>query len=607
MYQALYRKYRPKDFDSVVGQNSIIKTLKNSIINHNFSHAYMFFGSRGTGKTTISKIFARNINCLSPIDGIACQKCDACKVSFSKDCIDIIEIDAASNNGVDEIRDLKNKISLVPSELKYKVYIIDEVHMLSIGAFNALLKTLEEPPEHAIFILATTDPQKVPETIVSRCQCFSFKRISTDIIEKRLRYVCNEEKIDIDDEVLHNIAVLSDGGMRDALGLLDKLTSYTSEKITMDDFVEINGIISSKDINDFVVNVMDGNISTVLKFINDFDNNGKNLIQILNQLLNYSRNLLVDYYLNDKKYQFSVDKLQDFANLLNEKMFDIKKSSNTRIYFEMLILKFINDFVLLSDKSLNQRNHESVSDNGKNINNSSNNSTILQYDNLKNDTKEHVSDDNNTKTDNVFKEKSDNMNSISSDSDDEEFDFNSYMDENDDGIDEYNGLSSEKDEDFVSKIINLDEIMDVRVNNTLALANKELLKKENDNFELLKDFTFDQEIGYIVCSILDSKLRAVSPENIIISYEYDSNVKQHLNNLDKIIEVYNKITNSNKNIAIISDDTWEKVKNDYISNLKNNIKYEIKKEPEVIFEELKKDGIITSSAVDLFGDIVEVE
>ena len=606
MYQALYRKYRPKDFDSVVGQNPIIKTLKNSIKNHNFSHAYMFFGSRGTGKTTISKIFARNINCLSPVDGIACQKCDACKVSFSKDCIDIIEIDAASNNGVDEIRDLKNKISLVPSELKYKVYIIDEVHMLSIGAFNALLKTLEEPPEHAIFILATTDPQKVPETIVSRCQCFSFKRISTDVIKNRLRFVCDEEKIDIDDEVLYNIAVLSDGGMRDALGLLDKLISYSSEKITMDDFVEINGIISSKDIDDFIINVMNGNISSILNSINNFDNNGKNLIQILNQLLNYSRNLLVDYYLGEKKYDFSIEKLQCFANLLNEKMFDIKRSSNTRIYFEMLILKFINDQILSINNNCGQDNQDLTN---KKIDNS-NISVKSDKTNIGDEEKENSYNKQKKGSSDVNLVNNDVNNVLSTDSeeeDDDEFDFNSYMDENEEEEDNYNVLSTEDVESNVLRIINLDEIMDVRVNNTLASANKELLKKEKEKFELLKDFTFDQEIGYIVCSILDSKLRAVSSENIIISYEYDSNVKQHLTNLDKIIEVYNKITNSNKNIAIISDEKWEKVKNDYISNLKNNIKYEIKQEPEVIFEELKKNGIITSSAVELFGDIVEVE
>ena len=264
MYHALYRKYRPQNFDSVVGQNSIIKTLKNSIKNGTFSHAYMFFGPRGTGKTTISKIFARNVNCLEPIDGISCGVCKSCLAANDKECVDIIEIDAASNNGVDEIRELKNKISLVPAELKFKVYIIDEVHMLSIGAFNALLKTLEEPPSHAIFILATTDPQKVPETIISRCQCFSFKRISNEMIVERLKYVCENEKISIDDDVLLEIAISSDGGMRDSLGMLDKLSSFTTDNITLDDFAELNGTITKKELENLCFAIFNENVSGVL-------------------------------------------------------------------------------------------------------------------------------------------------------------------------------------------------------------------------------------------------------------------------------------------------------------------------------------------------------
>ncbi len=576
MYQALYRKYRPKDFNSVVGQDAVIKTLKNSIINHNFSHAYMFFGPRGTGKTSISKIFARNINCLNPKDGIACQECEHCKVSFSKDCIDIIEIDAASNNGVDEIRDLKNKISLVPSELKYKIYIIDEVHMLSIGAFNALLKTLEEPPEHAIFILATTDPQKVPETIISRCQCFSFKRISTDIIEKRLKFVCDEEKIDIDEEVLRNISILSDGGLRDALGLLDKLTSYTSSKITMDDFVDINGIISKEELINFLKKTMDGDISFVLREINNYDVNGKNLIQIITQLLNLSRDLIVDYYLNDHDVDFSIDNLQIFANLLNEKIFDIKKSGNTKIYIEMLILKFINDYILKKSTNISKKIGSEVENvDKKNVYSAENVNNLQEKD-------EKVS-----KITNEVVVEQDNSEKIKE-----------YSDVTDD-----NNL----DTDLGQKIINIDEIIKVRVNNTLACANKNLLKHEISNFELLNDYTFDQEIGYVVCFLLDSKVRAVSSENIIISYDSDSVVKQNLLIIDKIMDVYNKITNSNKKIAIISDAEWERVKNEYITNLKNNIKYEIKDEPEVIFEESKKDDIIVNSAIDLFGDIVEVD
>lgn len=573
MYQALYRKYRPIDFNSVVGQDSIIKTLKNSIINQNFSHAYMFFGPRGTGKTTISKIFARNINCSSPIDGIACQECDSCKASFSKNCVDIIEIDAASNNGVDEIRDLKNKITLVPSELKYKVYIIDEVHMLSIGAFNALLKTLEEPPEHAIFILATTDPQKVPETIISRCQCFSFKRISDDIIKERLKFVCNEENILIEEDVLNNIAMLADGGLRDALGSLDKLTSYTKDRITIDDFTEVNGIVSDSDICLLIKDILSGNIQNVLKNINDFNNNGKNLIQIMVQLLNYSRNLLVDYYISNKNIDFSLDHLQELANVINEKMFDIKKSGNTKIYIELLLLKFINTNIF--DK--NNLKNEIIEDN--NISDKVSKKNDISEESLKLKEKEVV--ENNIATDiNV---------------------------ENNDNSDKY-FIEEEKSGNTIPKILNIDEIMKIRVNNTMALANKGLLKLELANFEKLRDYTFDQEIGYLVCSLLDAKLRTVSPENIIISFEFDSNVKQNLLNIEMITEVYNKITNSNKNIAIISDEEWDKVKNDYITNLKNNIKYDVLPEPELIFEELANNDIMVSSAaVELFGDIVEID
>lgn len=578
MYQALYRKYRPKDFDSVVGQNAIVKTLKNSIINHNFTHAYMFFGPRGTGKTTVSKIFARNINCLEPKDGIACGKCDHCKVSFSKDCIDIIEIDAASNNGVDEIRELKNKISLVPSELKYKVYIIDEVHMLSIGAFNALLKTLEEPPEHAVFILATTDPQKVPETIVSRCQCFSFKKISVDTIKEKLDYVCKQEKIKIDEEVLENIAILSDGGLRDALGLLDKLTSYTDKKITMEDFVSINGIISNKQLDEFVSSIMNGDIAGVLNSINDFDNDGKNLIQVITQILNYSRNLMVDHYLNNTKLAYDINKLQSFINRLNESMFDIKKSDNTRIFIEMLILNYI----------------------------SSNTTTNKVVENVV--VEKEIVKEEKIESKEVIEPEKEEVKQEVVEEEDEEFDFSKEYEENDEEAEDVPIKSTNSLViSMPQKILNIDEIMNVRVNNTLALADKKLLKEEQSNFEKLKDFTFDQEIGYIVCALLDSKLRAVSENNMIISFEYDSNVLQNIQIIDKLTDVYNKITNSNKEIAIISDKEWDKIKNDYIKNLKDGVKYEAKDEPEPIYEEIENDGIISNSAVQLFGDIVVVE
>ena len=589
MYHALYRKYRPVDFDSVVGQDSIIKTLKNSIINSNFSHAYMFFGPRGTGKTTVSKIFSRNVNCLSPVDGIACRKCSACDFSFSHDCVDIIEIDAASNNGVNEIRELKNNINLVPSELKFKVYIIDEVHMLSDAAFNALLKTLEEPPEHVIFILATTDPQKVPETIISRCQCFSFKRISDNVIEKRLKYVCEQENIDIDDDVLHRIAILSDGGLRDALGSLDKMVSYTNEKITLDEFNEVNGVISDIEISDFITNIMQGNINSLLTEISKFNDSGKNLIQILVQIINYCRDIIVDYYLNSIEPAYSIELLEIFVNNLNEKMFDIKRSGNTKVYIEMFILKFINDQILKISKFNDKISVETFS-NEKELNSSK---IILNNNDFsrKNENDAQIKDK--SIIEDIKNEKKVPVNEKSKEP---------LM--STDKI----SISAVSSKNQVPRILNIDQIIDVRVNNTLAGADKNLLKLEINNLELLKEYSFDQNIGYLVNSLLDAKLRAVSSDYLILSYDSDASVSQNLLNIVKLNEVYNSITKSSKKIAIISDDAWEKFKLEYINNLKNNVKYDIQEEPELLFEDLNKNDIMSSSAISLFGeDIVEVE
>lgn len=568
MYHALYRKYRPTDFDSVVGQEAIVQTLKNSIINGKFSHAYLFYGPRGTGKTTISKIFARNVNCLDSKDGLACRKCSACNFSFSKDCVDIIEIDAASNNGVDEIRDLKDKINLVPSELRYKVYIIDEVHMLSLGAFNALLKTLEEPPEHVIFILATTDFQKVPTTIVSRCQCFSFNRISKEAIISKLEYVCEKENINIEIEVLNKIALLSDGGLRDALGSLDKLLSYSNDKITLDTFNELNGIVSDDEIIKFLKAIFDGNIVDVLEELNKFNNRGKNLIQILVQCIDILRNSIVDYYISKKVSPFSLEKSQIFINLLNEKMFDIKRSDNVKVYVEIFILKFINDYILSSNLPQNK---------------------AIQFIDSQKEIKKVVEEPKNE----IKQEKNfENIREIETKS----FDIS-------------NNLSKPVtvNKENIRIIKNITEIMKIRVNNTFVSANKNLLKDEMIKFDSLRDYSFDQNYGYIVCNILDGKLRLVGEDSLVISYEYDSNVKNNLNIIEKINKIYNNLTKSNKKIAIISDEYWEKVKNEYMVNLKNNKKYEFIDEPEVIFEEIKNDDIISNSAIDLFGDIVEVD
>jgi DNA polymerase-3 subunit gamma/tau len=283
-YISLYRKYRPRSFADVVGQDVIIKILKNSIINNKIGHAYIFSGPRGTGKTSTAKIFANVVNCQNPIDGDVCGKCDICKNNGNEE-IDIVEIDAASNNGVEEIREIKNSIKLLPVELKYKVYIIDEVHMLSSSAFNALLKTLEEPPAHAIFILATTEINKIPLTVLSRCQKFDFKKINKIDIFKRLEYIIKEEKINnIDKDILNLISDLSDGGLRDAINLLDQVNSLNKNNITQTDVLNLVGAINKNLIIEFLNSIIECNIINVIKNVKDFYDKRINFINVVNNL-----------------------------------------------------------------------------------------------------------------------------------------------------------------------------------------------------------------------------------------------------------------------------------------------------------------------------------
>ena len=274
-YLAFYRKYRPKKFDEVVGQQYIIKTLKNVIKTNNISHSYMFVGPRGTGKTSVAKIFAKTINCKNPIDGVSCETCENCKLTNNNENVDIIEMDAASNNGVDEIREIKNHVSLMPTFSKYKIYIIDEVHMLSTGAFNALLKTLEEPPKHVIFILATTDFQKVPLTIKSRCQIFEFKPIFKQNIIERLKEISEKENIKIESQALTLIADTAKGGLRDAISLFDQLSTYTNKNIKYNDVIELSGRISQKETEELLKLIINQNYECFFQKIDDLENKSK--------------------------------------------------------------------------------------------------------------------------------------------------------------------------------------------------------------------------------------------------------------------------------------------------------------------------------------------
>ncbi len=320
-YKVLYRKYRPENFDNLVGQENIIKILNNSIINKKLSHAYIFSGPRGTGKTSSAKIFAKNINCLEPIEGKACNKCINCINSSNSS--DIIEIDAASNNGVDEIRELINNVKLVPNSLNYKVYIIDEVHMLSPNAFNALLLTLEEPPSHVIFILATTNVESVPITILSRCQRFDFKKISVDDIFKRLKYIANLEKISITDNAILQIANISDGGLRDSLSLLDQI-SKENENIDEEIVSKYSGNVSSIAIKHLLQLINDNKIGEVDSLLKEFSKQRVDYKLLVKGIISQIACEVKEIVINNKKTRISVDnykkmilELTDFQNKIN--------------------------------------------------------------------------------------------------------------------------------------------------------------------------------------------------------------------------------------------------------------------------------------------------
>ena len=360
-YQALYRKWRPQKFEDMVGQTAVTKPLKNAIIHHKTSHAYLFTGPRGTGKTSAAKIFAKAINCLNPQDGEPCNDCLLCKGITEGTIGDVIEIDAASNNGVEEIRDIRDKARYAPTQATYKVYIIDEVHMLSTGAFNALLKTLEEPPKNVIFILATTEPHKIPATIISRTQRFDFRRITNDEIIQRLRYILEQEEIAYEEEALSVIARCANGGMRDALSLLDQVISFSDDKVSFEQAIQVSGSLTDDLMIEFVRLLTQQQAQAALLQLQDLLLLGKEASRLIEEWLEFSRDLLVAKQTGDMigrsetfvEFAKEVEEafLYRFMDALNQTQQEMRFTTKPTISLEVFTIKMAQPVVAVAQQA----------------------------------------------------------------------------------------------------------------------------------------------------------------------------------------------------------------------------------------------------------------
>ena len=550
MYQALYRKYRPSNFDEVVGQRIVVRTLINAIENNKISHAYIFSGPRGTGKTSIAKIFAKTINCEHPNNHIPCNECSNCIDYNNRKTVDIIEIDAASNNGVDEIRNLKSSVNLVPNNSKYKVYIIDEVHMLSTSAFNALLKTLEEPPRYVIFILATTELYKVPETIVSRCQNFDFERIAVSNIVNRLSFICECENIKIDEEALKTIATYSNGGLRDSIGLLDQLSSYKNDAITVDDVEDLCGLISNKQMFEIIDDMLENNLKDVIEKIINYNNDGKNLLILFEKMVDTFKDLLIynnasDYFtdneLKEKLELYSStiaeNKIYDLIDMINETIKNMKFENNKLLLAQLCLIK-INTLLNRNKQVVKKEINEKTIQNKKNISRE---------------------------------------------------------------------IITAAKEDIIN-LSNFKEFKTVRINNALATFNRKDLLEFKKKLLMIKDYVSSERYGSVVSLLLDGELKAKGNNYIIYVYN-DSKMTDFFNNKLKDIETFMlEIFKQQFKVISATLNEWEIIKKDFNNSLKNHEKkYTLMKDVELIIPNDKSKTIEPNDIDNMFSEIVKYE
>ena len=531
MYQTLYRKYRPSYFDDVVGQEIIKTTLINAINNNKISHAYIFEGPRGTGKTSLAKIFAKTINCLDLKDNKPCNKCVSCTQMQNNSSMDIMEIDAASCNSVDNVREIINNADTLPTYSKYKIYIIDEVHMFSIGAFNALLKTLEEPPQHVIFILATTDSQKIPATIISRCQVFNFKKISNENIFLRLKYISKEEKINITDDALKTIADFSDGGLRDAIGMLDQVISYKSNDIDENDVHQINGTLSNKEIESFVNCINDKNLNDILNKIDSYNNDGKNLVQIVLEIINYLKyclfNIIAPKYMinlgiDSNKYKISLNKedLIQLTNKFNNIYQKIRNSSDIKLSLELELISILTNENNEVNKKIDKINIES-----------------------------------NKKEEKIVKKNNDNL----------------KIDNKNIKIEVKKEIVDINEPYIINNLDFFNQLKEIRINNTLAGFDKKTFKFLKENIMMINSLLIDKKYADLCSLILDGKIKATSNDSIIFVFDDESDVSRFNTNLIDIETILNDTYNVKYRVIGLSNKEWEPYKNDF--NNKKQFEY----------------------------------
>lgn len=561
-YTALYRKYRPSNFASVVGQEVVVDILKNSILNNKVSHAYLFTGPRGTGKTSIAKILAHAVNCLN-FNGDICGECEVCKNLEINDS-DIIEIDAASNNGVDEIRTLRDNVKLLPSFCKYKIYIIDEVHMLSTGAFNALLKTLEEPPSHVIFILATTEPNKIPLTILSRCQRFDFNKISNEKLVSRLLYIATQEGKIVDKSILEYIAEISDGGLRDAINLLDQVISLPQESVTLEEIDRLSGRISQNTLFELLNAISIGNYLSILNISDIIYGEGKNYKDIADGMLaivrDLSINFEVDNYFN-KDYSSKLatinipfDKLISITSLLNELIKELKNSNDPKMLFDIYMVNICN--------SLSSKGNLSVKK--EDINNS-------QTVELKNKEVINVSN---------IKENKKKIN-INKDSDEDTI--------------------NEKTVNTSNDIINGD-LKSIRINNVLAEADKNILNNIVKSYDKIGDYVSNKVYNTLSILLLDGHVVVASTKYLLFAFESEEDVTLFDNNYKQIELFIKEVFEETYKVAAVTKKEWQRIKEDFIKNKKNQIPYVFIDENDVKLDIGVSFNDLENSALDLFGE-----